>query len=59
MTQEEKTPKPPPKVEKAEESEKLKKSPEYRRFQQLLKQVVKAPPLRKQAPQSSDQTPRW
>jgi hypothetical protein len=38
--------------EKAEESkpEKQKKPVEYRRFEKLLKQVVKAPPLRKQHP---------
>jgi len=35
------------KNEKDEESEKLKKSPEYRRFKRLLKQVIKAPPMRR------------
>jgi hypothetical protein len=35
--------------DKAEENEKqkVKKPPEYRRFEKLLKQVVKAPPLAK------------
>jgi hypothetical protein len=35
--------------EKAEESKpaKAKKPPEYRRFEKMLKQVLKAPPLRK------------
>jgi hypothetical protein len=39
---------PEPK-DKAEDERKLtgKKSPEYRRFEKLLKQVVKAPPLHK------------
>jgi hypothetical protein len=36
-----------PESERDAENEKLKKSPEYRRFKQLLKQVVKAPPLRR------------
>jgi hypothetical protein len=30
-----------------EESQDIKKTPEYRRFRKMLKQVVKAPPLRK------------
>jgi hypothetical protein len=34
-------------TDREEESEKLKKSPEYRRFKKLLKQVVKAPPLKR------------
>jgi len=38
---------PERKSEKGAESEKLKKSLEYRRFKRLLKEVVKAPPLRK------------
>ena len=35
--------------DKAEEEKKLtgRKPPEYRRFEKLLKQVIKAPPLRK------------
>jgi hypothetical protein len=35
---------------KEEESDKIEKSPEFRRFKALLKQVVKAPPMRKQKP---------
>jgi len=38
---------PERKSEKGEESEKLKKSPEYRRFKRLLKQVISAPPMRR------------
>jgi hypothetical protein len=37
---------PEHKSEKDAESEKLKKSPDFRRFKRLLKQVVKAPPLK-------------
>jgi len=35
--------------DKAEENktQKVKKPPEYRRFEKLLKQVVKAPPLKR------------
>lgn len=33
--------------DKAEEERDLKKTPEYRRFRKLLKQVIKAPPMRK------------
>jgi hypothetical protein len=33
--------------DKAEEREKLEKLPEYRRFKKLLRQVVKAPPLKR------------
>jgi hypothetical protein len=29
---------------------KAKKPPEYRRFEKLLKQVIKAPPMRKHVP---------
>jgi len=41
---------------KAEEEKKpeFKKSREYRRFKKLLKQVIKAPPLRKTKPEQSD-----
>jgi hypothetical protein len=36
------------KKDKAEvKEEKPKKPPEYRRFEKLLKQVIKSPPLRK------------
>jgi len=39
-------PKPRDKVE--EESQRnIKKTPEYRKFRKMLKQVIKAPPLRK------------
>lgn len=31
--------------DKAEEARDLKKTPEYRRFRKLLKQVIKAPPM--------------
>ena len=39
-------PKPKDKVEE-HEKEKLKKPPGYRKFEKLLKQVVKAPPMHK------------
>jgi len=42
---------PEHKSDRAEESTepaKAKKPPEYRRFEKMLKQVLKAPPLRKQ-----------
>jgi hypothetical protein len=42
-----------PKNDKAEESTKpakAKKPPEYRRFEKMLKQVLKAPPMRKSKP---------
>jgi hypothetical protein len=39
---------PKPKDKAEEESQQdIKKTPEYRRFRKLLKQVIKAPPLRK------------
>jgi hypothetical protein len=41
-------PKQKEKVE--EESADIKKTPEYRRFKALLKQVIKAPPLPKRKP---------
>ena len=44
--------KSPPKDERAEQNERQRKSPEYRRFKQLLKQVVKAPPLKRSIVQS-------
>jgi len=31
-----------------EDTQDIKKTPEYRRFKKLLKQVVKAPPMRQQ-----------
>jgi hypothetical protein len=39
----------PERKDKGEEENQrdIKKTPEYRRFRKLLKQVVKAPPLRK------------
>ena len=40
-------PEPNAKAEDKEKSERPKKPPGYRKFQKLLKQVVKAPPLRK------------
>jgi hypothetical protein len=39
-------PKPKDKVEEEKHSD-IKKTPEYRKFRKLLKQVVKAPPMRK------------
>jgi hypothetical protein len=44
------------KDEKDAESEKLKNSPEYRRFKQLLRQVVKAPPMKSQVPKTPNLT---
>jgi hypothetical protein len=41
----------PEQQDKAEENKKpqpQRKPPEYRRFEKMLKQVIKAPPLRKQ-----------
>ena len=38
---------PERKREKDEETDKVKESPEYRQFEKLLKQVVKAPPMRR------------
>ncbi len=35
--------------DKAEEKERPKKPPGYRNFEKLLKQVIKAPPLRRHA----------
>ncbi len=34
-----------------EEKSDIKKSPEYRRFRKLLKQVIKAPPLKRSKPE--------
>jgi hypothetical protein len=44
--------------DKAEEEKKskAKKPPEYRRFEKLLKQVVKAPPLRPKLAQVAKQS---
>jgi hypothetical protein len=36
-----------PKDKAEEEKPDIKKTPEYRRFKKLLKQVIKAPPMRK------------
>ena len=38
-------PKPNDKVE--EDKHNIKKTPEYRKFRKLLKQVIKAPPMRR------------
>jgi len=38
----------PDKAEAEEKPPKATKPPEYRRFERLLKQVVKAPPMKKQ-----------
>jgi hypothetical protein len=45
----------PHEKEKVEEKPKeFKKTPEYRKFRKLLKQVIKAPPMRKHKPIHSD-----
>ena len=36
-----------------EKSPDIRKTPEYRKFRRLLKQVIKAPPLRKAKPQGA------
>jgi hypothetical protein len=39
---------PKPKEKVGEESQRdIKRTPEYRKFRKLLKQVIKAPPMRK------------
>jgi hypothetical protein len=43
----------PNKSDKAEDTVKrCRKPPEYRRFERLLKQVIKSPPMRKESPPS-------
>ena len=40
-------PKPKDKVEEESHRRDIKTTPEYRKFRKLLKQVIKAPPMRK------------